>query len=151
MPSLIALDREGVEVLRVVGFALEGVAEVGVVRHEDHHVAVLVEDRAGVQASALSAPRSDVPPPMPRHSPIDGIWMTRLTSNCWWNIGWRERHVDDRVFRGRQRLADLARPHVPRPGAPEVVGPQEAALQQVLAQALGFLRTEVGVARPPSS
>ena len=42
-------------------------------------------------------------------------------------------------------LADFTRPHLPRPGAPEVISPEKPALQQILPEALRFGRTEVGV------
>ena len=45
-----------------------------------------------------------------------------------------ERELDDRILRRRQHLANLALPDLPRVAAPEIVGPEEAALQQVVAQ-----------------
>ena len=46
--------------------------------------------------------------------------------------------VDDGVFIGRQHAPDFPPPMVPRRDAPEVVDPQEATAQQVVAQALDF-------------
>src|SRR5204863_3391008 len=54
-----------------------------------------------------------------------------------------EWHINDRKFGWWQRLADFARPHLPRPAAPEIIGPEEAAFQQVLTQSRRFLRAEV--------
>ena len=51
------------------------------------------------------------------------------------------------IFAGRQHLADLADERFPGPRAPEVVDPEEAALQQIVAQALGILGGEAGAAR----
>ena len=41
------------------------------------------------------------------------------------------RHVDDRILVRREHFANLGLPDVPRVGAPEVVHPEKAALQQV--------------------
>ena len=61
----------------------------------------------------------------------------------------RERHVDDGIRRRVEHLGNLARPLPPRQRAPEVVHPQEPALEQVGAQAIDFLgpepeRTDIG-------
>jgi hypothetical protein len=52
------------------------------------------------------------------------------------------RQVDDRILRRRQHLRELAHPPFPCIAAPEVVGPQEAAFEQVLAEPRGFLLIE---------
>ena len=54
-----------------------------------------------------------------------------------------ERQVDDRILRRGEDLADLVLPVLPRVAAPEVVGPQEAALEQILAQPLHFVVIEI--------
>ena len=53
-----------------------------------------------------------------------------------------QREVLYRILRRRQHLGDLARPLVPRAGPPEVVDPQESALEQVLAQPLRLYRPQ---------
>src|SRR5262245_35910489 len=51
----VAVRREVIEVVAVLAFALERVAEVGVVRDEDDHVPLLVEDGARVRRRAERA------------------------------------------------------------------------------------------------
>src|SRR3954462_4687692 len=128
--GLIALDRERVEVLRVGGLLLEGVAEIGIVRDEDHHVTLLVIDGASFgrrtvlaalgRASTHPSPRTDGRNlDHPLH--IELLMEERM-------VEW---HINDWKFGCWQRLTDLARPHLPRPRAPEIIGPEEAAFQQV--------------------
>ena len=57
------------------------------------------------------------------------------------------RHVVDRILPGRQHAADLIFPVGPRVLAPEVVGPEKAALQQILPEIHDFLFVEVDAAR----
>ena len=54
-PEAIAGDRLLVEEVRVIAFALEGVAEVGVVGHQHDQPALLVEHAARVDDGALLA------------------------------------------------------------------------------------------------
>ena len=54
------------------------------------------------------------------------------------------RQILRRELPRRQRLAELLGPRFPGPLAPEVIGPQEAALQQVAAQRLGLRIGDVG-------
>ena len=54
-----------------------------------------------------------------------------------------ERQVDDRIGRRRQRLAHLVLEHLERVVAPEIVSPEKAAAQQVIAQARRLLIVHV--------
>src|SRR6185369_11454863 len=53
-----------------------------------------------------------------------------------------QRHVFDGILIGREHLADLRGPMTPRFGAPEVVGPEETALEQVIPQMLSLIVAE---------
>src|SRR6185436_1428652 len=59
----IAVGREVIEVVAVLAFAFERVTEVGVVRDEDDHVTLLVEDgprmRCRAQGAALGGPPAE--------------------------------------------------------------------------------------------
>ena len=90
--------------------------------------------------SALSAPRSEVLPPLPAQKLIDAICGVSLHLELRVEQRVVRRQLDDRVLVGREHAAQLRFPPLPRVVAPEVVGPEEAALQQVVAQlgALGF-------------
>ena len=63
------------------------------------------------------------------------------------NIVWSTVRSTIGIFRRRQRLADLILPVPPRAAAPEVIDPQEAALQQIRPQVRRFLGAEVRPAR----
>jgi len=52
------------------------------------------------------------------------------------------RQIDDRIIRRRKDFSDLAFPDIPRIRAPEVVDPEEAALQQVRPEPLCIFRAE---------
>ena len=52
------------------------------------------------------------------------------------------RQIDDRVVGRRKHLSNLAFPDIPRVRAPEVVHPEEAALQQVRPELRGILGAE---------
>ena len=54
-PERVAVHGELVEVARVVSFALEGVAEIGVVRDENDQPAVLIGDTTCVRLGAVRA------------------------------------------------------------------------------------------------
>src|SRR5215813_11330652 len=58
-----------------------------------------------------------------------------------------QRDVDDGIVFGREGLADLIGPPVERAIAPEVVGPEEPALQSVVAERRGFGIIEERTAR----
>jgi hypothetical protein len=53
-----------------------------------------------------------------------------------------ERNVLDRIVRRRKHAPDFARPALPGAGAPEVVDPEEPALEQVVAKAFSFFRLQ---------
>ena len=135
----VAFGRETIEVLHVFAFALPGIRDVGVVRHQHHQPAFFVEDPR-VLTTALSEPRSDVSPPFRRHWLIAGTCRMRFTLID--RLEHRVRHgdVDDGVIVARQHASDFALPYVPGARAPEVVAPHEAALPEVQAQAAGRRR-----------
>ena len=56
-----------------------------------------------------------------------------------------DRQIDDRKRVRRQHLADLVFPHLPGILAPEVVGPEKPAAEEVIAQMRGFVLVKVGV------
>src|SRR5262245_66021410 len=58
-----------------------------------------------------------------------------------------ERDIDDRILIGGQHLAQLRFPLLPLKRAPEVIGPQEATLQDVLAQPGRLRVVEHGASR----
>jgi hypothetical protein len=58
-----------------------------------------------------------------------------------------ERQFDDRKGRRRQRLAQLVLPHIPGVLAPEIVGPQKPAAQQIVLQVGGLQLVKVGATR----
>ena len=101
----VAFGRERVRSSAVVAFALERVAEIGVVRHQHHHPATLVEDRRARAARRSPAPRSDVCPPVPTQKSIDGICGTRCHDVQQVKDRVSRSEVDDRKLVRRQRLA----------------------------------------------
>ncbi len=48
------------------------------------------------------------------------------------------RQIDDGVFVRRKYFVDLSLPEIPGVAAPEIIGPEESALEQVLAQRGNF-------------
>src|SRR6267143_5684910 len=134
--------RELIEVPVVVAFAFERIAEVGVVRHEDEHVSLLIADGAGVRHGAVGAAlRRAAAGAQPEVDRRD----LRQLPNVVKDVKDRmiRRHVGERELTGRQRLPDLVFPVRPRILPPEIVGPQEAAADQVVVQVLRFLVAEI--------
>src|SRR5436190_24330090 len=60
-PDGVAVGGKVVEVLAVLAFALESVAEVGVVGNEHDHVSVRIENRAGVGHGAVGSALGGAP------------------------------------------------------------------------------------------
>src|SRR2546428_1052556 len=58
-----------------------------------------------------------------------------------------ELEIPDRILAGGKRFAELGDPRIPRVLAPEIIGPQETALEQVVAQPRRLLLVEVRAAR----
>src|ERR1700704_757471 len=61
--------------------------------------------------------------------------------------GMLERHVDNRISLGWKRLRDFSSPVAEGELAPEIVGPEKAALEHVVAQLPGFGFVEERTAR----
>ncbi len=90
----------------------------------------------------LSSHCSDVCPPEPRKKPMFGICGMRFASNSVRKIEWLIGRSTSGYSDGRQDFAQLAEPVIPRVASPRVVGPEEAALLQIRAKRLDFLRRE---------
>ena len=137
MPDGVAVGRELVEEARVLTFALPRIGDVGVVRHQHHHVAVVIDDaldgrRRAVRA-ALRCAAPARPPELDRRDLRQRLHLEhRLEDRV------VERNVLDRVLRRRQHARELRQPVLHGVAAPVVVYPEEAALQQERAQPLHF-------------
>ena len=91
---------------------------------------------------ALSAPRSDVPPPLPSCRLLESAApILHLELRPEQRVV--QRHVDDRILATAGAPCASRAPTTPTRSAPEIVGPEESALQQILAQPFGFLVVEV--------
>ncbi len=55
MPDRVTVRREEIEETRILRLALPRVGDVGVVRHQDHHPATRIDDRAQVDVLAVGA------------------------------------------------------------------------------------------------
>ncbi len=89
--------------------------------------------------SALSSKRSDVLVPFHcRQNWMLVICGTSFSSNWLRRIGSSSGMSSIGILLGRQHAADLILPVLPRVRPPEVVGPQEAALQEVFPQPGGM-------------
>ena len=78
---------------------------------------------------------------------IDGICGTSVTGNCVWKIGCSRSRSTHRILRRPAAPAASRFAAVPRALAPEVVGPEKSALEQVLAQVRHLLLVEDQAAR----
>jgi hypothetical protein len=112
------------------------------VRHQHHDAALLIDDRPRVRLGAVLIPlRRAAAAAQPESDRCN----LRHAADV--EDGTEERMVLRQVLRGvlrrRQRLADLLRPHFPGVLAPEVIGPEKAALQQVIAQRLRLRVVEI--------
>ena len=114
-------------------------------RHQHHDAAVFVQDAADVRDRAVAASfRGVAARPAPRTDRWDLFDVMNLVEHVKQRVV--ERDVDDRIALGRQRLGDFARPDAERILAPEIVRPQEAALEHVVVKLPGFGLVEVRAA-----
>ena len=130
-PSAYPLERELQEELLILAFALPRVADVGVVRHHDHHPAVLVGNHPEVRRAGCRSRAPGVPPLRPPEVDARDL-MTSSKRNIVFRVGCPPGRPRSKIG---ERTVNLRRPLLPCPRAPEVVDPQKAALLQVLAQA----------------
>src|SRR6267143_4912612 len=137
---------ELIEVSVVVALAFERIAEVGVVRHEDEHVSLLIADgarvRHGAVGAALRRAAAGAQPEVDRRD-------LRQLPNVVEDMKDRmiRRHVEKWEFPGWQRFPDLIFPVRPRVLPPEIVCPQETAANEVVVQMVRFLVAEVRATR----
>src|SRR4030095_15157291 len=128
------------EVGRVVALALPRIAVVRVVRHQDDHAALLIDDAARVGSRAVGAAFRRPP------GAEEEIDRRNLRDFLYLELRVEQRMVEGQIENGkfgcRQCLPQLAHPPVPRVLAPEVIGPEEAALFEVKTQLRSFFGVE---------
>src|SRR5262245_55919358 len=128
------------EVRRIVALALPRIAEIRVVRHQDDHAALLVDDAARVGRRAVGAAFRRAPgaeKEIDRRNLRDFLDLELCVEHRM-----VERQIEDRKFGRWQCLPQLAHPPAPRVLAPEVISPQKAALFEVKTQLRSFVVVE---------
>src|SRR5262245_46493267 len=138
----IARTCELVEILSAIAFAFEGVAEVGVVRHDHQKMSRAVHDASDVR---FGAERPTLGGGATRAVPESD----RRDLNFFLNVVQRvkdrmlEREIEQRVFARRKRLSQLVRPVLERIVAPKIIRPEKSAPLEIRPQARGLDIVEV--------
>src|SRR5262249_15458895 len=132
----VADSGEPIEVRAVLTFALECIAVVGIVRDEHQHVTLVVQDCAGVRHLAVNALGSlaSTKPDADRRYLGDAVHVVQRVEE---RVS--PRQVDHWELVRRQRLPNFRLEDVPGVLTPEVIHPEEAALDQIIAQMRGIV------------
>src|SRR5262245_51174807 len=133
----IARTGELVEILSAVAFALEGVPEVGVVRHDHQKMPRAVHDasdvRLGAERPTLGGSATRAVPESDRRDLNFGLNVVQRVKDRM--LEWQ---IEQRVFARGERLSQLVRPVLERIVAPKITRPEKSAPPEVRPQACGF-------------